>query len=505
MLLAVESYGRAIWRARGSTEEAARLVAIVLARRASSSADALRRTLERRRALLAGAPPEDVQPELPWAESEDGDGPDADRLLGVAGFEDAEEERLELERLLALSALAAQAPAKVRWLQRFLSRTREPVVIFSEYRDTVADLCNRLRAHDVEILHGGLTPQLRAAAIDRFVSGRARVLLATDAAGEGVNLQQRCRTVVNVELPWNPVRLEQRLGRVDRLGQSRRVHAIHLLHAGSIEERVLAGLARRVSEASRAGGLAEEIVGTSTVGAVAAAAFLDERPSRFPTMRVSSARVEDAASELQRLAVCRRMAALASNSRRPVSPRARCPEPAGTAIGRPLVTPAGGLPATIICAFEVVMVEARGLVVARYAVAVAIALGSTVRFIGRTARGLVRSIEADGELHAAIRARAEAQCADDSAAARRSANAYVARLDALIEDARSTPLPLVQTSLFDSRSQRLAAEGAASRAARLEALVRRREAISKLAEVKIGALPRLIAAWPAIESPVHAR
>jgi hypothetical protein len=159
----------------------------------------------------------------------------------------------------------------------------------------------------------------------------------------------------------------------------------------------------------------------------------------------------------------------------------------------------------MICVFDVVMVEARGLVVGRQAIPVAIALESTVRFIGRTARGLTRSIEADHELHAAIHARVERQRADDSAAARRSANAYVARLDALIEDACSSPLPLFQTSLFDSRSRRLAAERATARAARHEVLLRRREATSKLTEVSVGALPRLIAAWPAIESSAHAR
>jgi superfamily II DNA/RNA helicase len=69
----------------------------------------------------------------------------------------------------------------------------------------------------------------RAAAISRFNGGGARVLLATDAAAEGLNLQQRCRLVINLELPWNPMRLEQRIGRVDRIGQQRTVHAINLL------------------------------------------------------------------------------------------------------------------------------------------------------------------------------------------------------------------------------------------------------------------------------------
>jgi hypothetical protein len=75
------------------------------------------------------------------------------------------------------------------------------------------------------------------------------VLLATDAAGEGLNLQGRCRTVVNLELPWNPMRLEQRIGRVDRIGQERRVHAFHLIGDGTGEMRILEHLKARLSRA----------------------------------------------------------------------------------------------------------------------------------------------------------------------------------------------------------------------------------------------------------------
>ena len=74
----------------------------------------------------------------------------------------------------------------------------------------------------------------------QFVSGDARLLLATDAASEGLNLHHRCRLVINLELPWTPVRLEQRIGRVERIGQARRVHAVHLLAAGTCEEESVA-------------------------------------------------------------------------------------------------------------------------------------------------------------------------------------------------------------------------------------------------------------------------
>src|SRR5262249_41272645 len=73
-------------------------------------------------------------------------------------------------------------------------------------------------------------------------------LLATDAAGEGLNLQATCRTVVNIELPWNPMRLEQRIGRVDRIGQRHTVHAFHFI-AASGEERMLRRLQERLRRA----------------------------------------------------------------------------------------------------------------------------------------------------------------------------------------------------------------------------------------------------------------
>jgi hypothetical protein len=71
-------------------------------------------------------------------------------------------------------------------------------------------------------------------------------MIATDAGSEGLNLQGTCRLVVNLELPWNPIRLEQRIGRVDRIGQARTVHAINLLAEGTAERTVLASLLRRI-------------------------------------------------------------------------------------------------------------------------------------------------------------------------------------------------------------------------------------------------------------------
>ena len=77
------------------------------------------------------------------------------------------------------------------------------------------------------------------------------VLIATDAAAEGLNLHLRCRLVIHYELPWSTARLEQRAGRVDRLGQQRRVHELGLIAATTAERLVLAPLMRRVPARDR--------------------------------------------------------------------------------------------------------------------------------------------------------------------------------------------------------------------------------------------------------------
>jgi superfamily II DNA or RNA helicase len=536
MLEAVAAYGRAIWRARGASDEAARLVAIVLARRAASSATALRRTLERRRALLTGAAIESVQPELHWAETEERDAGDPDAVLGAPGLDDPEEERRVIDRLETLAVTAAQASSKVRWLQRFLARTREPVVIFSEYRDTVHDLRERLRPDSAEVLHGGQSPAIRRDVVDRFVRGPVRALLATDAAGEGLNLHTRCRTVINAELPWNPVRLEQRIGRVDRIGQSRTVHAIHLFHRGSIEERVLQRLTERAQEAARAVCTAEDVGGAAEVRSLAESAFGGEGSPPVPAPRLTSARVERAGAEAARLETCRRLAALGDGRH----VRSNGP-PAGLKSRPPNLNPAFGgrdySPAVnrsesqprmggrdfspafrhreahaqdpddspsvavrhgsrwrrILCVFEATAVDGLGRMVSRLVIPVIGTLTAPTRC---STRDLARSLAQLETLQKAVCEEAENLLAGDRARAARAALAYETRLVALIDHVRSSASQPVQASLFDGRATRRAAERTERRAARLDALERRREAARHLATVSLTTKPRLVSVFP---------
>jgi hypothetical protein len=85
--------------------------------------------------------------------------------------------------------------------------------------------------------------------VQRGFNAEGGLLLATDAASEGLNLHHRCRIVIHYELPWSPVRLQQRTGRVDRIGQNKRVHEILLVAGDTAEHLVLAPLARRIASA----------------------------------------------------------------------------------------------------------------------------------------------------------------------------------------------------------------------------------------------------------------
>ncbi len=114
-------------------------------------------------------------------------------------------------------------------------------VVFSQWELMLSQAAARLREQGIghEVLHGRVPAKDRRKLLDRFRDDpNCRVLFSTDAGGTGLNLQV-ADTVINLELPWNPAVLEQRIARVHRLGQSRPVRAIHFVTRGTIEERVL--------------------------------------------------------------------------------------------------------------------------------------------------------------------------------------------------------------------------------------------------------------------------
>ncbi|HEV8244716.1 MAG TPA: C-terminal helicase domain-containing protein, partial [Polyangiaceae bacterium] len=151
---------------------------------------------------------------------------------------------------------ASRRETKLDALTRLLRRIGEPVLVFTEYRDTLLHVRDVV-APNAATIHGGLSRDERRASLARFARGG--ILLSTDAASEGLNLHQKCRVVINLELPWNPMRLEQRIGRVDRIGQQRRVHAFHLIAAATSEVRILERLAVRIAQAQADVGAADPL------------------------------------------------------------------------------------------------------------------------------------------------------------------------------------------------------------------------------------------------------
>jgi superfamily II DNA or RNA helicase len=261
---ALRDYVGRVWvRQAGQDGRHARLAMVVLVKRSLSGMAPLRQSLSARLSRL-GHPdtPSAAQLPLPWEDETDGADEAPSDVLAAAGLEDGAEERDLLAALVERARAAEQHDSKVRALRRLIRRAREPVIVFTEYRDTIASLETAV-GEDVAVLHGALDRFERSEVLQRFTRGDVRVLLATDAAGEGLNLQQRCRLVVNLELPWNPMRLEQRIGRVDRIGQSRTVHAVNLVAGGTAESHLLARLVQRLDLAQAAMGPMDEVLGQS--------------------------------------------------------------------------------------------------------------------------------------------------------------------------------------------------------------------------------------------------
>jgi superfamily II DNA or RNA helicase len=139
-------------------------------------------------------------------------------------------------------------------LEDLLDESRTKIVVFSEWERMLrlahAVVRGVLEARDLraEVFHGGLSTRRRDDLLHSFrYDPEFRVLFSTDAGGLGLNLQDSASIVVNLEVPWNPAVLEQRIGRVHRLGQRRSVQVLHFVTRGAIEERV-----RQVLEAKRA-------------------------------------------------------------------------------------------------------------------------------------------------------------------------------------------------------------------------------------------------------------
>jgi SNF2 family DNA or RNA helicase len=121
------------------------------------------------------------------------------------------------------------------------------VLLFTHFRATLQQLAARLQKLGTSfvVYHGGLSATEKDGVIRRF-EHEAQILLSTEAAGEGRNLQF-CHTLVNFDLPWNPLRIEQRVGRIHRIGQTQPVEIYNLSAVGTLEDYLLDILDRKVN------------------------------------------------------------------------------------------------------------------------------------------------------------------------------------------------------------------------------------------------------------------
>ncbi|MBB4642747.1 protein NO VEIN domain-containing protein [Rhizorhapis suberifaciens] len=199
---------------------------------------------------------------------------------GATTAETVEQLALEVETLkgletMALGVLRSGLDAKWSQLNSILDDdlmvdadgNRRKLIIFTEPKDTLHYLVDKVRARignpdAVDVIHGGVSREERRKVVERFMQDRDMlVLIANDAAGEGVNLQ-RGHLMVNYDLPWNPNKIEQRFGRIHRIGQTEVCHLWNIVAADTREGEVYARLLEKLEAAREAlGGRVYDVLG----------------------------------------------------------------------------------------------------------------------------------------------------------------------------------------------------------------------------------------------------
>lgn len=221
---------------------------LLMQRLVTSSTKAIRTTLERRLEILHASDEQlslfPTALEENWADMDGQEQVEAVLKLRIKALRN---EKLEVEALLELARRADAAGPdskaetlldKIYVLQHEEDDPELKILIFTEFVPTQEMLCHFLedRGFSVGSLNGGMDLHQRQEILRRF-AGDLRILVSTDAGGEGLNLQF-CHVVVNYDIPWNPMRLEQRIGRVDRIGQPHTVRAANLVLQDTVEYRV---------------------------------------------------------------------------------------------------------------------------------------------------------------------------------------------------------------------------------------------------------------------------
>lgn len=245
----------------GRAQTARMLVLITLQKLAASSIAAIRNALRKRRTMLAnlvGRSNESVP--LPDHEQATFDelAEAEEALPGSAAVLLMEDEIQRLDELIALADAIVRETKIERLLQMIGEEfgPDEPILLFTEYKATQALIINALhrrfgfgsatfingdeRLDNLEQVSGSAKTisQPREHAADAFNAGKVRFLVSTEAGGEGIDLQERCAVLVHADMPWNPMRLHQRVGRLSRYGQTRPVSVYILRNPQTVEARI---------------------------------------------------------------------------------------------------------------------------------------------------------------------------------------------------------------------------------------------------------------------------
>jgi SNF2 family DNA or RNA helicase len=148
--------------------------------------------------------------------------------------------------LLSMGAQIVTA-SKTRKVLDLLRSLPDRKIVFVNYLSTLHHLHEVFNQHGIRhvMVYGALTPTQKAAAVEEF-RNRAPVMLASGTGGEGHNLQF-CNVMINYDLPWNPMEIEQRIGRVHRIGQEKEVQVYNFCAAGSVEDHILEVLDRKIN------------------------------------------------------------------------------------------------------------------------------------------------------------------------------------------------------------------------------------------------------------------
>jgi superfamily II DNA or RNA helicase len=291
-------------------------------RRLASSTFALRRSLENRarrleealkraQELIRQLSPDFAVPdadELEEMEDVDRDRVE-DQLAAVSMARNAEQVREEIQELKAFAERASTlesdfAEAKLRKLKKvleeqgFFADPKKRLLIFTEFKDTLTYLMDRLRdwGFQVGCIHGGMKTGnsrdeegTRLWAEQQFWEGATQVLVATEAAGEGINLHC-CHILFNYDIPWNPNRLEQRMGRIHRYGQTEKCLIFNFVATNTIEGQVLRKLLEKLQEIRNA--LEDDSV-FNVVGEILPAAHVERVLRDYYAGKMGDADLED--------------------------------------------------------------------------------------------------------------------------------------------------------------------------------------------------------------------